>query len=104
MLGELGSADFDKAAEIARLGEKAAREKIDSLKRYSVSESEYAAFTAHHHREVLKEVKINSVKIEMTGETNIPPVVVESRLSIKPGDTVDIEKLKREAEICLRHR
>jgi len=99
VLGALGSGDFDKAAEIARLGEKAAREKIDSLKRYSVSDSEYAAFTAHHHREVLKEVKINSVKIEMTGETNISPVVVQSRLSIKPGDTVDIEKLKHEAEI-----
>jgi NTE family protein len=39
-LGSLGSGDFDKAAEIARLGEKAAREKIDSLKRYSVSDSE----------------------------------------------------------------
>lgn len=98
-LGKLDSADFDKAAEISSLGEKAAREKIESLKRYSVSDSEYAAFTAHHHREVLKEVKINSVKIEMTGETNIPSVVVESRLSIKPGDTVDIEKLKHEAEI-----
>jgi NTE family protein len=53
-LGELGSADFDKAAEISRLGEKAAREKIDSLKRYSVSEKEYAAFTVKHHRELVK--------------------------------------------------
>jgi NTE family protein len=98
-LGALGSGDFDKAAEIARLGEKAAREKIDSLKRYSVSDSEYAAFAAHHHRDLVKEVKIASVKIEVEGESKISPEVVASRLSIKPGDTVNVDRLKEEAGI-----
>jgi NTE family protein len=98
-LGELGSADFDKAAEIARLGEKAAREKIQSLKRYSVSDSEYAAFAAHHHRDLVKEVKVASVKVEVEGQSKISPEVVASRLSTKPGDTVNIEKLKEEAGI-----
>jgi len=98
-LGKLDSGDFDKAAEISRIGEKAAREKIDSLKRYSVSDSDYAAFTAHHHREQVKEVKIASVKIEMEGETKMPPEIVASRLSIKPGDTVNVDKLKKEAGI-----
>ena len=98
-LGELGSTDFNKAAEIASLGEKAAREKIDSLKRYSVSESEYAAFTSRHHREQMTEVKIASVKIEMEGETKMPPEIVGSRLSIKPGDTVNVDKLKKDAGI-----
>ncbi len=99
VLGSLGSSDFEKAAEIASLGEKAAREKIDSLKRYSVTDSEYAAFTARHHRELIKEVKIASVKIEMEGETKISPVVVAERLSIKPGDTVNVDKLKSEAGV-----
>ncbi len=98
-LGKLGSTDFDKSAEIASLGEKAAREKLDSLKRYSVSEAEYAAFTARHHRDLVKEVKIASVKVEVEGKSKISPEVVSSRLSIKPGDTVDVEKLKEEAGI-----
>jgi NTE family protein len=98
-LGELGSADFDKAAEISCLGEKAAREKIDSLKRYSVSDSEYAAFTARHHREQVKEVKIATVKIEMEGESKISPDYVASRLTIKPGDTIDVEQMKDQAGI-----
>jgi NTE family protein len=98
-LGKLDSADFDKAAEISSLGEKAAREKIDSLQRYSVSDSEYAAFTAHHHREQVSEVKIASVKIEMVGDTKMPPEIVASRLSIKPGDTVNVDKLKKNAGI-----
>jgi NTE family protein len=98
-LGDLGSGDFDKAAEIARLGEKAARENIDSLKRYSVSDSEYAAFAARHHRELVKEVKVTAVQIEVEGESKISPDYVASRLSVKPGDTVDIEQMKEQAGI-----
>lgn len=98
-LGKLDSTNFDKASEISRLGEKAATEKIDSLKRYSVSDSEYAAFTVHHHREQVKEVKIAAVRIEMQGETKMPPEIVASRLSVKPGDTVNVDKLKEEAGI-----
>jgi NTE family protein len=98
-LGVFGSTDFDKAAEISSLGEKAAREKIDSLKRYSVSEAEYASFTARHHRELVNEVKIAAVKIEVEGESKISPEVVASRLSVKPGDTVNVDKLKEEAGI-----
>jgi NTE family protein len=98
-LGELGSGDFDKAAEISRCGEKAAREKIDSLKRYSVSENEYAAFDAKHHREQVTKVKVATVKIEVEGESKISPDYVASRLSVKPGDTVDVEKMKEQAGI-----
>ena len=98
-MAELGSGDFDKAAEIASLGEKAAREKIDSLKRYSVSEAEYAAFTARHHRDQVNEVKIAAVKIEIEGKTKISPEAVSNRLSVKPGDTVSVDKLKEEAGI-----
>lgn len=96
-LGEYGSTDFNKAAEISHLGEKAARENIESLKRYSVSDTEYAAFTARHHRERVKEVKIAAVKIEVEGETKISPDFVASRLTVKPGDTVDIEEMKEQA-------
>jgi NTE family protein len=98
-LGELGSGDFDKAAEISRLGEKAAREKIDSLKRYSVSDSEYTAFAARRHREMVKEVKIAAVKIEVEGESKISPDYVASRLTVKPGDTVDVDQMKEQAGI-----
>ena len=98
-LGELGSGDFDKAEEISRIGEKSALEKIDSLKRYSVSDSEYATFTARHRREMVKEVKVASVKIEVEGESRISPDYVASRLTVKPGDTIDVEQMKNQAGI-----
>jgi NTE family protein len=96
-LGKLGSGDFDKAAEIVSIGEKAARENIDALSKYSVSDGEYAVFAKKHHRDQVKEVKIASVKIEMEGESGIPPEVVTSRLEVKEGDTVNIEDLENNA-------
>ncbi len=96
-LGKLDSGDFDKAAEIADIGEKAARENIDALSKYSVSDAEYAAFTKNHHRDRIKEVKTASVKIEMEGESGIPPEMVASRLEVKAGDTVDLEELQNNA-------
>ena len=96
-LGELGSGDFDKAAEISIIGEKTAREHIDALSKYSVSDSEYSAFAKKNHRDEVKEVKIASVKIEVEGESGMSPEVVASRLEIKEGDTVDIEALEKNA-------
>jgi NTE family protein len=39
------------------------------------------------------------VKIEVEGESKISPDYVASRLSVKPGDTVDIEQMKEQAGI-----
>ena len=97
VLGELGSGDFDRAAEIALIGEKAAREKIELLKRYAVADGEYAAFTARHRAEPVKEVKISSVKVEVTGESKISPDVVAQRLKVKPGETLDVKAINDKA-------
>ncbi len=97
ILGELDSGDFNKAAEISILGEKAARENIDALSKYSVSDAEYAAFDKNHQRDLVKEIKISSIKIETEGESGIGSEMVASRLEIKEGDTVDIENLQSNA-------
>jgi len=99
VLGELGSGDFDRAAEIADLGEKAAREKTDALKRYAVSDEEYAAFSARHRYEPVKEVKIASVTVEMDSESNISPEAVSSRMEVRAGDTADIATLQHNAAL-----
>ena len=45
-MGPYGSADFDKSSEIIPLGEKAAREVADQLRKYAVPEDEYLAWRA----------------------------------------------------------
>ena len=97
VLGELGASDFARAGEIIPLGEEAAREKIEALKKYSVSDTEYAEFSRGHHRERVKEVKIASVKVKVEGESGIPPEVVASRLTVQEGDTVDLWTLAADA-------
>lgn len=97
-LGELGSGDFDRGAEIARIGEKAAREHIESLKRYAVSAVEYAAFTSRHHAEPVQEMKISSVSVKVEGESKISPDVVAQRLKVKPGETLDAKALNEKAD------
>jgi hypothetical protein len=48
---------------------------------------------------LVTEVKVASVKIEVEGESKISPDYVASRLTVKPGDTVDIEQMKSQAGI-----
>ena len=95
-LGDITSGDFARGKEAAATGEKAARQKIDVLKQYATSEQEYAAFLARHHRDLVTSVKVASVNIEIKGDTPIPPELIASRLSIKPGDTVDVETMKHD--------
>jgi NTE family protein len=96
-LGDLESGDFDRGAEGSRMGEEAARRSIDSLRRYSVPAEEYAVFLEKQRREIVQEVKIASVRVEMEGQSKISPEVVEDRINLRAGETVDIETLKKEA-------
>ncbi|MHB8788567.1 MAG: patatin-like phospholipase family protein [Desulfobulbaceae bacterium] len=96
-LGDLESGDFNRGAEGCRMGEEAARKSIDSLRRYSVQDADYAAFLAKQRRETVEEVKIASVQVEVEGKSKISNEGVEDRLNVQAGDTVDIETLKKEA-------
>jgi NTE family protein len=97
-LGEANSTDFRRSAEISLAGYKAAFVSIDKLRQYSVDSSEYEIF-ASRRSELLKEVQISSVKIEIQGDKNITPEMASNILSIKPGDTVDTERLKKESDL-----
>jgi NTE family protein len=96
-LGDLDSGDFTRAVEGARMGEKAARDHIKSLKRYAVPESEYEAFLGRQRRDRVTEVKIASLQVEVEGESGISPDVVKSRLTMEQGETVDLEELEKNA-------
>ena len=97
-LGDITSGDFARGKEAAATGEKAARQKIDVLKQYATGEQEYAAFLARHHRDLVTSVKVASVNIEVKGDTPIPPELIASRLSIKPGDTVDVKTMEHDLD------
>ena len=92
----LGLLDFGLVAfldreEIIRRGEAVARSKIDSLARFSVSEEEYAAFQQRHRRPGTGVKRI--VGVELDNQSRVDPRVIAERISLKPGDALDLERL-----------
>ena len=65
-LGNLKFGDFNKTAAGIAAGEAAARAMADQLKRFSVSEAEYAAFRARHHTRDPKETVVDQVRLDNT--------------------------------------
>ena len=67
-LGDLGIADFQHAGQGITAGEIAARKMADQLKRFSVSEEEYAQFQARHHTRPLSDTIVDKVTLDNTSK------------------------------------
>ncbi len=98
-LGTIESADFKRGKEAAERGEQATRKKESELRRYSVTDEEYTVFLAKHQKKEDRKkeastIKVGSVTVE--GLSRVSPKAVESKLKIKPGDTVDAKILRDE--------
>ncbi len=91
-LGTIESGDFKRGKEGAERGEKAAREKENELKRYSVGDKEYAAFLARRQHKDIPAITVGTVTVE--GLDRVPPEAVASKLEIQPGDKLDIKTLR----------
>jgi NTE family protein len=91
-LGTITSGDFKRGKEAADRGEQAARLKKKELRRYSVTDEEYAVFVAKHRLKEVSTITVGSVKVE--GLSRVNPETVASKLKIKPGVKLDAEKLK----------
>jgi len=91
-LGTISSGDFKRGKEGAARGEKAARDKEKELKRYSVSEKEYAIFLAKHQQKDISTITVGSVKVE--GLDRVSPEAVASKLKIIPGEKLDAKTLR----------
>ncbi len=91
-LGDIGFADFKRAAEATGLGEAAARAVIDRLRGFAVSESEYAAFQARHHRRPIEAVVPAEVRLENTSW--VSDEVVRRRIHVPAGQPLDLNLLR----------
>ena len=65
-LGDLKFTSFDRVPEGIAAGEAAARAAADQLRRFSVSEEEYAAFQARHHTRDPGETVVDRVVLDNT--------------------------------------
>ena len=91
-LGDLSSRDFTRAAAAIPIGERAAREAIDALRQYSVSEEDYAQFLASRDRARSGVPAIDFVRTD--NRSRLDDAVIARRISAQPGQTVDVDKAR----------
>jgi len=88
--------DFAKAREIMEIGEKAARGSIDDMRRYSVSEEEYARYQANRTKPVPPPVQIDFVRVKNSSEISDERIL--KQVTLKPGDTFDREQMEKDVQ------
>jgi NTE family protein len=94
-MGDIGTADFLRVPETIPLGEAAARKVAGQLARHSAGAPEYAAWRESVTMRQDIETRVADVRIE--GLRKVNPAYLHSLTQIRPGDTVDIEAISRDA-------
>lgn len=93
-LGDITSTDFERVAEAIDVGEQAARAVANELRRFSVSEAEYAAYLQRQRRPPTAYPLIDRVVVE--NRSNLADEVITSRLETRAGVPFDPETLRRD--------
>jgi NTE family protein len=93
-LDGIGATDFDKYAEAADRGRKAAEAVADQLRALAVSEKEYHAWWSGVEFIKPKPPRIDAVEIAKMKDVN--PQAVERYIEQRPGEPLDPDKLERD--------
>ena len=94
-LGNISSADFERADESVRLGEAAARASADALKRLAVGVEDYQRWRARQRR-VPAELRVGQVVVD--NESGFRDQLIRQYLQVRPGDVVDLDQLRLDLE------
>ncbi|MBS0557150.1 MAG: patatin-like phospholipase family protein [Proteobacteria bacterium] len=90
-LGDLGSANFDRAPQAVERGVEAAQAKLAALRRDAVDAGDYARFTAHHHLPAFDPPLV--AFLDVLKDRSRTAGYVEQRLSGVVGKPFDASKL-----------
>jgi len=91
-LGDITSANFERAAEAIAIGTATARSAADRLRKYSVSEAEWARFLQKQRRVPLPLPKLRSLQVSKTSGLGEP--LIEARLGLRIGEDLDEAALR----------
>ena len=94
-LGPLSSGDFDKTAELIKLGESGAQERIDTLRSLALSPADYLAWRGTHLRGEPPEATLAFIRFE--GSTFTQPERLASQLESTTGQAFDPAMAERDA-------
>jgi NTE family protein len=95
-LGEIGAGSFDRIEEAMPLGEQAARQAAESLRRYSLSQEDYRRYVASRGKPVAQGGDVAFVRID--NRSGVSDAVISSHISAKPGEPLDISQLEHDIQ------
>jgi NTE family protein len=90
-LGDISFSDFSSAPDAIKAGEQAAEARELRLRELSVSDAEWAAFQARHHRRPTSDLVVDEVRI--TNEGPLSDAIVARRIDVPLGQPLDQAKL-----------
>ncbi len=97
VLQDIGSGDFAKVPEAIPIGEAAARQVAEKLRRYSLSPEAYAAWRAGVG-DVAGVPKVTLDEVRLAGTEYTNPEVISAMIEVKPGDAFDPAKVAADAD------
>ena len=93
-LGDFSGGDFAHAGDVIPVGESEARKASDALRRYSVSEQDYASYLASRDRARSGAPQISFVRTE--NQSRLEDAVIVRRISAQTGQPLDVDRLERD--------
>jgi NTE family protein len=90
-LGDISAGSFDRAQDLIRLGEEAARAASNRLRRYSLPAAEYSALRARQTTDRKDLAAVDEIRFEGLQRTN--PEVLRSLVRTKPGEPLSEERI-----------
>ncbi len=93
-LGDISFIDFKRATEAVGIGEAAARALASELRKFAVSDEEWAVYMARHHRRPAEELIVDN--IELVNSSWVDDRVIEPYIEQKTGAPLDVEVLGKD--------
>jgi NTE family protein len=91
-LGDIGAGSFDRITEAMPIGEQAARQAADALRRYALSEAEFNRHLVARGQPKPDSPTVAYVRID--NQSKVSDEVITSHISLTPGEPLDIAKLE----------
>lgn len=95
-LGDIGAGSFDRIAEAMPIGEQAARQATESLRRYSISQEDYTRHLAARGHDNTEAGTVAFIRID--NQSKLSDEVIASHLTAKPGEPLNIPQLEQDIQ------
>ena len=95
-LGDISAGSFDRIAEAMPIGEQAARQATESLRRYSLSQEDYTRHLALRGHGKTEAGTVAFIRID--NQSKISDEVIASQITVKPGEPLKITQLEQDIQ------